>query len=82
VYRFDTTLLWATFFLRCVSSHIPLPHWGALVIMQPGLQPEWILLLVVVFGCCAAFIPLPWCVFDFGSALLYCVPVPGGVVRS
>jgi hypothetical protein len=50
--------------------------------MRPGLQPEWILQMAVLFGCCPAFIPPPWCVFGFGSALLCCVLVPGGVVRS
>jgi hypothetical protein len=40
--------------------------------MRPGLQPEWILQLAVLFGCCAAFIPLPWCVFWFCYAVLCC----------
>jgi hypothetical protein len=48
----------------CIFS-VPLHHMGHAFLMRPGLQPEWILQLAVVFGCCAVFIRLPWCVFWF-----------------
>jgi hypothetical protein len=78
----DTPLLWATFFLRCVPS-VCRYSTGVSLLMRPGLQPEcgfssW---LFIWLQCCV-FIPPPWCVFGFGCALLCCVPVPGGVVRS
>jgi hypothetical protein len=66
----DTPLLWATFFLRCVPS---VYRACSLSVDSP---------VGCSFGCGAAFIPLLWCVFGFGSALLCCVPVSGGVVRS
>jgi hypothetical protein len=55
------------------------------MLMRPGLRPECgfsIWLLFWLLCCVFSAPPPPSCVFGFGSALLCCVPVPGGVVRS
>jgi hypothetical protein len=74
-------LLWAMFSVRCVPSVYRYRQrrachcsWSCSLSVDTS---SWLF-----FGCGAAFIPPPWCVFGFGSALLCCVPVPRGVVRS